>query len=373
MRKLRILVTAVGGGVGQEILKALRMSGFELFVIGVDAEPFSAGFAFCDRAYRVPLAGDTEYRRTILKICSQEGIDYLFPGSDPELLPLAQMKPELLKVSCQAIVSDEPCIRICRDKLATFRFLSEREIPFAQTAPFSHLGELIERVGFPLVAKPIGGSASSGVKILFDFEDIHALREPETYVFQEYLVPIQWGKKRIGLHDVLRSGELRQEHEFSVQVLKGGAGETLGVFLSENMLKRGIPMRIEPRSLPEIEAVALSVAEALGEVGLFGPLNVQGKVTERGFTIFEVNPRFTGITATRSALGFRECEALLFELEGERARVASCLKREQGKVVLRFLSERIMEREYFEKLAFRNEGELSHANIPEWGKRVSGK
>lgn len=357
MRKLGVLVTAAGGGVGQEILKALRMSHLELFVVGVDIDRFSAGFALCDRAYCVPPAKDAGYQKAILEICSEERIDYLFPGSDPELLPLSQMKSELLKLSCQVLVSDEPCIRICRNKLETFRFFSERGIPFAQTVSFSQLEELIEQVGFPLIAKPIDGSASSGVKILFDSKDIHALRTPEAYVFQEYLIPIQWGKKQISPQDVFSSGRLRQEHEFSVQVLKGARGETLGIFLSENMLKGGIPMRIEPCSIPEIEAIALSAAEALVEAGLFGPLNIQGKLTEQGFKIFEVNPRFTGITATRSALGFRECEALLLELEGEdHTKIAFCLKNNPGKVVLRFLSEYIMEREFFENLVCSKRG-----------------
>ena len=42
--------------------------------------------------------------------------------------------------------------------------------------------------------------------------------------------------------------------------------------------------------------------------------NFQCRLTERGPIVFEVNPRFTGATATGAALGFNEVEAVLRRL-----------------------------------------------------------
>uniref|UniRef100_A0A7V4THQ9 ATP-grasp domain-containing protein n=1 Tax=Candidatus Caldatribacterium saccharofermentans TaxID=1454753 RepID=A0A7V4THQ9_9BACT len=357
LRKRQVLVTAVGGGVGQAILKALRLSGLDTFLVGTDVHPFCAGFSFCDRAYLVPWAGEEEYTSRIFEICSREHIAYLFPGSDPELLPLARMKKDLLhRLGCQVIVSDESCVQVCRDKLRTYEFFRERNLPFAETALYDSLEALVERRGFPVIAKPLDGSGSSGVRVLFSREDLHALQDVKRYMFQEYLIPVQWGKERVTPEDVFASWELRQEHEISIQVLKGLRGETLGIFVSENVLKSGIPMRVEPRSIPEVEYVALKVAEAFCDLGLFGPLNIQGKITRRGFVAFEVNPRFTGITGVRTLLGFRECEAVIRYLEGEEpSTIQSSLRPDTTKIALRFVDECIISRESIETLGKRRE------------------
>jgi len=356
-RERRFLVTAVGGGVGQAILKALRLSGLDLFLVGTDVHPFSAGFSLCDRAYLVPRAEEEEYRTRIFEICSREHITYLFPGSDPELLSLARMKKDLLcSLGCQVIVSDEPCVQVCRDKLRTYEFFKEQSLPFAETVLYDSLEVLIERQGFPIIAKPLDGSSSSGVRVLFSREDIRTLHNVRRYMFQEYLIPVQWGKERVTPQDVFASWEFRQEHEISIQVLKGLRGETLGIFVSENVLKSGTPMRVEPRSIPEVEHVALRIAEAFCDLGLFGPLNIQGKITRRGFVAFEVNPRFTGITAVRALLGFRECEAIIRYLEGEEPNtIQSLLRPDTTKVALRFIDECIVSRESIETLGKRRE------------------
>lgn len=353
LRSLRVLVTAVGGGVGQAILKALRFSDLKLFIVGADPSPLSAGFALCDKAYLVPYAKDSDYKTRIFRICSQEAIDYLFPGSDFELLPLSEIKEELWsKLRCRIIVADEACVRLCRDKLKTYAFFRRKGLPFAETVPFTAFERFVKERGFPIIAKPVGGSSSSGTRILFSREEAHTVRNPEQYILQEYLVPIQWGKTHVRPEDVFVSGELRQEHEISVQVLRGSAGETLGVFVSENVLKKGIPMRIEPRTMPEVERVAMSMADALHEVGLSGPLNIQGKITQRGFVAFEVNPRFTGITGVRTILGFRECEAMIRYFEGENPQdFQHILCVDPQKVVLRFVDDVVMDRAFLEALA----------------------
>lgn len=373
-RTLRILVTAVGGGVGQVIVKSLRMSDLDCFIVGADIEPYSAGFAFCARAYCVPQATCEKYTSRIFEICSREKIDYVFPGSDPELLALSRIKEELFRrFRCQVIVSDEHCVRICRHKLDTYRFFVARGLPFAGTASFADLKTLVTEHGFPIIAKPVDGSSSSGARVFFSHEGISALSNPERYVFQQYLVPVQWGKDTVTSEDVFTYGELRQQHEISVQVLTGLRGIILGMFMSENVLKKGIPMRVEPCDVPEVRAIALRIAEAFSAIGLFGPLNIQGKITRKGFTVFEVNPRFTGITAVRTMLGFRECEAMVRHLEGESLEmVRSCLGIDMSKIALRFVDEAIVDRGFIETLSCQGEGNC-HASLYHRGKWLSGE
>jgi hypothetical protein len=88
-------------------------------------------------------------------------------------------------------------------------------------------------------------------------------------------------------------------------------GALLGKFASLNRLKAGVPMQVDPIDDPVVwDAVAI-VLEALGPVGLRGPCNIQGKITEHGFLFFEVNPRFTGITHVRAMMGYNEVEVAI--------------------------------------------------------------
>src|SRR5690606_29979366 len=39
--------------------------------------------------------------------------------------------------------------------------------------------------------------------------------------------------------------------------------------------------------------------------------NIQGRITDKGLRLFEMNPRFTGITGLRAIMGFNEVEACI--------------------------------------------------------------
>ena len=60
-----------------------------------------------------------------------------------------------------------------------------------------------------------------------------------------------------------------------------------------------------------VEEIACKMASMLVSQGLVGPCNFQCKLTDHGPVFFEINPRFTGITAVRAAMGFNEVDAVL--------------------------------------------------------------
>jgi carbamoylphosphate synthase large subunit len=317
---VRVLVTAVGGGVGQAVLRALRGSTLPLTVVGTDATPWSTGLYTADKGYLVPGAGAKEaYRSRILEICRAEGIEVLIPGSDPELGPLAELVGDLEALGCRTIVASPACIRVCRDKLETYTFFAKRGLPFVETVAFADRERLIRAKGYPLVVKPAGGSASVNVQVVAGDEGWGPEQDYRGFIVQEYLVPRAWGKTKAELvsADVYARGQLKQEDEISIQFILGPEQEILGMFTSVNGLRSGVPINVWPQAVPEAEAAAREMALALAEQGLIGPCNFQCKLTEKGPVFFEVNPRFTGITGVRAGMGFNECEAMIRLLRGE--------------------------------------------------------
>lgn len=353
-------VTAVGGGVGQAVLRSLKMSRLDLRIVGFDPDPWGAGVYFCDKAHRVPFASDSAYPEAIKSLCAREDVKVLFPGSDPELTRLSAIRDDLEALGCLAVVGSQESVRVCRDKRASFEFFAPRGVPFAKTRDCARLDELVSEVGFPVIVKPVDGSSSQGATVLFSEGECAAFRGRDGFIAQEYLVPASWGKRRneVERADALdRQQVVIQRDEVSSQVFLSKAGKPLGFFASVNSLKHGVPMTVRPIRDACVEAEALRAAAALANIGLVGPCNFQGKVTDRGLAFFEVNPRFTGITAVRSAMRYNECAAAVrhFGLGQDDEAVMAELAWVDGFVASRYVTEVLIPSGQFDELATRGE------------------
>ena len=83
-----IIITGVGGGVGQSVIKSLYGSGYRL--VGVDEFPLAAGLYAVDKAYVIPPPDKPEFADRLLEIAKKEDCALLFPGLDTELPVLAR-------------------------------------------------------------------------------------------------------------------------------------------------------------------------------------------------------------------------------------------------------------------------------------------
>jgi carbamoyl-phosphate synthase large subunit len=349
-----IAVTAVGGGVGQSVLRALRLSSLPLHIIGFDVNPWSAGLYTGDKGYTVPHSADPSFVERLLEKLTEEKVKVLILGSDPEVMVISRDRERFISAGIFPVAGSAEAVRLCRDKLAGYKFFKEQGIPFARTVSASEASALADEVGFPLIVKPVGGSASRGITIAFNKEQLEQQLKDETKIVQEYLIPQNWRKKRHELtrQDVYEDGVLLQTEEISIQILYDHQGNLLGKFTSCNVLKDGVPMLIDPVTVPQAEAIALKMASLLAERGLIGPCNLQCKMTELGPIFFEMNPRFTGITAVRAAMGFNEVEAVLRRvlLNEPVNEVKKRLKVPDDLVCSRYITEAVIPRQDLETL-----------------------
>ena len=343
----RIAVTGVGGGVGQSIVRSLRMWSGRPWLMGFDMNPDSSGLFFCDVGYVIPPASHDDYIDALLGHCEAEGVELLIPGSDPELLPLAAARDRFKAIGVEVLVASPDVIRIARDKLKCWEFFETCGVPFARTIRLSPNCVEENALRYPLIVKPIDGSASRNVTVILDADGLRSLDTDADLIAQEYLIPAEWGlsRRELVLRDAYRDGVLRQEHELSLQFCIGNDGEELGAFASRNRLMNGVPMVIEPAPMSEHLDAARRAVHALVELGLVGPCNLQGRNTCDGIVFFEVNARFTGITAMRTAMGFREVEAAVRHwLLGEDAgQLAPILRQPESLACLRYVTEEIVD------------------------------
>jgi len=349
------VITSIGSGVGYGILRSLRLSGRDYYVVGLNSLAFSAGVFDCDVAYVVPpVAQESQFVEALMDIVVYEQPMVIYAGRDADLPVLASLKPQLEALGTFVMTGSCKAVEICNDKYQTYKVLSTREMPFVQTAlNAKEVNDLVNTCGFPLLAKPRLGHASLGVKVLFNEYDLaEIIQDNGSIIVQEYLVPKAWGKSKSELSrsEVTDNGWLRQEEEYSVQVVLGYGGITLGVFASRNTLWNGAPMAIEVVDEPNLETQAVEIALVLAEYGLLGPCNLQAKRVSTGdYVFFEINPRFTGITPTRAVMGFNEVEAVYrYFVEGD---IPSCfLDFDKRQCAYRYFTESVFSADDLEQL-----------------------
>jgi carbamoyl-phosphate synthase large subunit len=274
-----VLVTGVGGGVGQSIIKALADS--DLVAVGVDSDELASGLQAVPVAYRVPRASDPAYLASLLDLCSREHCALVFPGLDPELPVLAAAAGRFADAGVTVVVSDPAVIRIGDDKLETASFLAKGGFSAPETVAY---GEEVDPSWLPVVLKPRwGGSRSAGVFVARTAGELRMaqlLIDSANCVVQEYL----------------------PGNEYTCGTVNFG-GDCHGPIVMRRQLRAGDTYRAEVVRDEEIESHVSAVAKALRP---FGACNFQLRLRAGEPVIFEINPRCSGTTAARAVAGFNE-------------------------------------------------------------------
>jgi carbamoyl-phosphate synthase large subunit len=288
-KPVTVLLTGAGAGVGQSILKALRLSKVKTRIIIADMDPLTAGLYRADAAYVIPAANDPKYIPHLEAICKKEQVELLLVGTDVELPVLARHKADFQRnTATRIIVSDNETIAIADDKWKTTEFLRSHGFPFIRSALPKDVDTLMRDVGFPLVVKPRVGARSVGFAIAHDEPELRELlRKTKDAIVQEYLP--------------------EEDEEYTC----GGFfmdGECYGVIPMKRWLRNGDTYKAIAKHDPHLERFIERVGKTLK---IDGPCNFQLRRSGDQWKIFEINCRFSGTTGAASALGFNVVNALL--------------------------------------------------------------
>jgi carbamoyl-phosphate synthase large subunit len=273
-----VLVTGVGGGVGQSILKSL--TGSRYTCVAIDADHLAMGLYAAPIAYRGAQASAPELIERFLEVCMLEECALVFPGLDTELLSLAVNIDRFLDSGVQPVVSSPDVIRICDDKLETASFLQTHGFAAPATAPLltAPLDE------FPLVLKPQqGGTGSHNVFVIDSPNQLEiALTQVDqaNCVVQEYIDGDEYTCGTVNMGNMCH-----------------------GVILMRRTLRAGDTYKAFVVRDPAIETYVGEVADTLQPLGA---CNFQLRVRDGDPYIFEINARCSGTTHARSLAGFNE-------------------------------------------------------------------
>lgn len=291
---ITVMVTGVGSNIGQGIIKALKMSGIDVRIIGTDMNPLSAGLFRCDKGYVLPPAESRDFKATVLRICKGEKVDIILIGSDPEVPFFSSEKNDIEhETGAFVLVNSEKIVDTFHDKWNTFLFLKENGFNYPESVlkGDASIKELIKRVGFPLIVKPRIGGGSRNLFTVSDEKELKcALRKVLNPIIQEHIA---------------------SDEEYTTGIFFDSMSDIKGIITMKRELVAGTTYRAIVDDFPVIKKEMKRIAELLRKEGAIGPINIQCRLSKRGPITFEINPRFSGTTAFRAKFNFNEPKAAI--------------------------------------------------------------
>lgn len=321
MKSINVMVTGVGGGgVGEQILKCLKLSRLDYHIVGCDMNRTSKGLREVDKAYIVPRATDDNYIECVLRLCKENDIKVLFYGSEPELKVFSKHRDEFESAGVYIPLNSEELIDTCMDKKRTMDFLQKRGFSVQKYWEIDSEEGLKNIDIFPIVLKPsVGGGGSVN-----------------TFIAQNVYELETFGKYLLGMYDKFLAQEYvgDAEHEYTVGVICNEKGKYLNSIAVKKSILSGlsnkirIPNKTGRKELGDVLAISSGISQ--GEIGRFpevtepsrviaetlgttASINIQCRIHNGRMYVFEINPRISGTASLRAMVGYNEPEMLIRE------------------------------------------------------------
>ncbi len=270
----KILFTSPGRRF--ELINFFReeFNGYEF--IGADAFKTSPAAYILDRVYEVPLKIDEQYVNEVIEICKKEKPEFVVPLLDPELPLFAKHKKRFEEIGVHVWVPDYDIVELSNDKYLTYTRFQNTGIDLPKTwllRDYLSLAEL--PVYEKLVLKPSKGSASKGIYKI-NSQEVKALINSEKLDVETYLV----------------QENIQFDFEVTVDLFGDGNGNIVEYCQRKRISTRG--GEVEKGITVNLPKVTELVRKVVGNLKIFGVVNIQVMVKNDKVYLGEINPRFGG-------------------------------------------------------------------------------
>ena len=292
MKKINILVTGAGSGVGQSIIKALNLSKLKLNIFSADINAYNAGLYRTKKSLIIPRIEKKDSLKKIIRIIKANKIDILFIGSEYEIYFFAKNKDRIEKeTNVKICVSSTEIIDIANDKFKTFKFLKKNNFgaPKSFLINNKNFHKVYKNLKKPFILKNRFGTSAREVFLIKNKEDYLSYYKTLSFPMAQ---------------ENLRKNNKNYD-EYTCSIFRDNTGRLIGPFISQRFLKFGTSWILKTIVNNKLSNLIKNIANKLEN---FGTINIQLMKKNNQFLPIEINSRFSGTTSIRAALGFNEPE-----------------------------------------------------------------
>jgi len=275
-----VLVTGVGGDIGQSVIKCLKDTEYNLHLFGCDTDPFAAGRAMVGKFFQPPPAKNAgKYLDFIKKVLSKEKIGYVIPTTEIEI-EFFDKHRDCFKNVTTVLINEHRVIGTFLDKYETIKFLRDNDISHPETYLVESYTNELE---CPFILKPRRGCGGKDLILVSDYDEFNFLKKTRRdFIVQEIV-----------------GGE---DDEYTITVFSTGK-EFYSIGFRRYLGYGSLSKIAHLVKDDEIRVLAEKIVKA---TSLEGSLNIQCRKTDSGYIPFEVNPRFSSTVYTRHYFGFQD-------------------------------------------------------------------
>lgn len=315
----RVLVSGASGIVGYGVLRSLRSSGLDLFLVGTSIYDDSVAPAFCDVFEQAPPTNDEGYLEWLLSTTLRHRIDLLVPGIEIDMYKWAEHVPDIKAAGAIPLLNKPELRDLCRDKWLFYQRLEQEGLRCAIDSSLEQdFDVLAARFGLPFLLKPRRGFASKGIVRVTGLE-----------TFCEHVQDV--GPKLMAQPIVGNDAE-----EFTTSAFCDGKGGYYACMTLRRKLSRD--GYTEKAEVVDTADFAATLAELCRVFRPLGPTNFQFRMCSDGPKLLEINPRISSSTSMRAAFGYNESAMAVEYFLEHRTPVQPAIRR--GKAV-RYTDEHI--------------------------------
>jgi carbamoyl-phosphate synthase large subunit len=276
---LNILVTGIGGDIGNAIGRILDKSDICDVVYGCDIHNQHGGRYVFKKCFLVPRVDRKNYIDCIYDLVKEYNIQIVIPSSEPEQRYLLNNGIVDQIGSARLLLPNIYAMEIGFDKLKTARFLEKNNLPFPWTCEVGKQNP--ESV--PCILKSRSGAGSKDIKLVNKYSEID--------LYEKLYSDCIWQEK-VG----------SESEEYTCGVYRSSNGETR-VLILRRRLSAGITSYAELVDIKQITELCEDIARL---INLVGSINIQLRLNGDIPVVFEINPRFSSTVMFRHMAGFQD-------------------------------------------------------------------
>lgn len=254
----------------------LAQAGYEILVLHDDR--LTSSLEIENRVQQLTVSKESNLKMVLLDWAHDcDGVFLIAPETGGRLLRVRQW---LQEASMNVMSPDADFIRLTSDKYSTSLRLARHGVPVPKCCRSKNPAKLLNdrRIRLPLVAKPVDGAGSDGVRLISDAHDLTDLAKENDLMFEEFVPGISVSVSVLHFgHSFELLPPTKQQFDSS----------PFGAYI-------GAEYPLEAKLADRASALATKVVQALPPTrGYFGIDLVLGDHVDSIDYVIEVNPRLT--------------------------------------------------------------------------------